>query len=313
MALLTQISPLPLAFGGGALSAQGGGYGFGRVTEKESLDALYYCLERGVRIIDTAPIYGFGESERRIGKAFQGTHREKVFITSKSGVSWHPDKRVNRTNDPQTARKMFEQSLRDLNTDYIDLYMVHWPDSQVDIRRPLELFHQLKNEGKIRYLGLCNTFVEDLVKALEIDNIDVVQSEHHFFKQQDQKLLDYLEQKDISFISWGTLDKGIITGTVTEKRSFDESDARSHSPWWKTPFKDQKIHVMQNYVLPFLKEKGHSGLELALGYNLSCKGVSHMLCGGKTVLQWEGIFKALEHRPSAEILEASVKMRDDHL
>ena len=301
-----------MAFGGAALSSRGGGYGFGNVDDKQLFDALHYCFDKGVRIFDTAPIYGFGESERRLGEAFKGK-RENVFLISKAGVSWHGNKRVNLTNDPKTALKMFEQSLRDLDSDYIDLYMIHWPDENVDIRRPLEVLHKLKTEGKIRHIGLCNTTLDDLEKSSEIDKVEVVQSENHFFKDQEEQLMNYLEREEISFLSWGTLDKGILTGTVTEGREFEESDCRSHAPWWKTSHKDKKVHIMQEYILPFLKEKGHSGLELALGYNRTFKNISHLLCGGKTVKQWEGIFQALEHPPSLEIIKECIQLRDHHL
>ncbi len=312
MTLLEKISPLPLAFGGAALSSHGGGYGFGNVDENQSSDALHYCFDKGVTIFDTAPVYGYGESEQRLGRAFK-EKREKVFIISKSGVSWHANKRVNLTNDPKTALRMFEQSLKDLNSDYIDLYMIHWPDENVDIRRPLEVLHKLKVEGKIRHIGLCNTTLDDLKKSSEIDKIEVVQSEYHFFNDQDEKLMNYLEKEDISFLSWGTLDKGIITGTVTGKREFEKSDCRSRAPWWKTSYKDKKVQVIQEHILPFLETKGHSGLELALGHNRTFRNISHLLCGGKTIKQWEEIFQALEHPPSLEIIEECIKLKDSHL
>ena len=309
MTLTEKIGPHPLVFGGGALSSYGGGYGFGDVEKEDSLRALRYAFERGVKVFDTAPVYGFGESERRIGQAFKG-EREKVFITSKCGVTWDDNKRIRMTNDPVLALKMFEQSLKDLACDFIDLYMVHWPDKEVDIRRPLEVLHRLKIEKKIGHIGLCNTNLEDLEKAQEVDEIDAVQSEHHFFRRQDRKLLDYLKEKDIPFFSWGTLDKGIISGTVTAKREFDRSDCRSRAPWWLQSDKDRKIALMQERVLPFLESKGYTGLEFALGHNVADPGVAYLLCGGKTVAQWEGMFKALDHLPGEDILKECLELRE---
>ena len=308
MTLTQEIGPSPLAFGGGALSSEGGGYGFGVVDKGESLRALRYAYDEGVRVFDTAPVYGFGESERRIGEAFGGK-RENIFITSKCGVTWDGNKRIRMTNDPAVALKMFEQSLRDLGTDMIDLYMIHWPDKEVDIRRTMEVLHKLKGEKKIKYLGLCNTTLEDLERAQEVDAIDAVQSEHHFFRQQEDKLLKYLKERDIPFFSWGTLDKGIISGTVTGKRKFDGSDCRSRAPWWLQSDKDRKIALMQEKILPFLKSKGHTGLEFALACNLSDPGVTHCLCGGKTVVQWKNIFKALGHLPGEDILAECRKLK----
>lgn len=128
----------PLLFGGASISGEGGGYGFGDISKDNAISVLHHALERGIKVYDTAPIYGFGESERRIGEAFKNK-REHAFIISKCGVTWHDSKRVNMTNDPVTTKKMIEQSLRDLSTDYIDLYMVHWPDKNTDIRHTLEV------------------------------------------------------------------------------------------------------------------------------------------------------------------------------
>ena len=124
--LLKRLSKLPLAFGGAAISGEGGGYGFGDISESAAIDLLKEAYDLGFTIFDTAPIYGFSLSEKRMGKAFKSM-RDKVFIVSKSGVTWNESKRVDMTNDPKVARLMLEQSLRDLESDYIDLYMIHWP------------------------------------------------------------------------------------------------------------------------------------------------------------------------------------------
>lgn len=292
---------VPLAFGGAAISGEGGGYGFGDIAEGEAIDLLHQAHDLGMRIFDTAPIYGFGLSEKRIGKAFK-SKREKVFIVSKSGVTWHENKRVDMNNDPKIAQKMLEQSLRDLESDYIDLYMVHWPDSKFDIRRTLEVFAKAKDQGKIKHIGLCNTNIAELEKAAEIEKVEVVQSEFNFFQTRlKEELFPYLTEKNISFMSWGTLDKGILTGRVNEKRTFDKSDCRSWAPWWKNADNAPKFKVMKN-LWPLLDAENHSGLELALGFNLSQPELDVALCGAKNNEQLTTLFKALENLPRKEFL-----------
>ena len=95
--LLKTISSIPMAFGGAAISGEGGGYGFGNISEADSIELLHMSYDLGLRIFDTAPIYGFGLSEIRMGKAFKEM-REKVFIVSKSGVTWGDNKRVDMSN-----------------------------------------------------------------------------------------------------------------------------------------------------------------------------------------------------------------------
>ena len=305
--LLKTVSKIPLAFGGAAISGEGGGYGFGNISEEKSIELLLQSFDLGCRIFDSAPIYGFGLSEIRMGKAFRQM-RDKVFIVSKSGVTWGDNKRVNMTNDPTVTIKMLEQSLRDLQSDYIDLYMIHWPDPRVDIRRPLEVLSKARQQGKIKSIGLCNTNTEELDKAFEIDRIEVVQSEFNLFQNSAaQNLFPYLKERDISFMSWGTLDKGILTGRVDELRKFEQSDCRSWAPWWKNADNKSKFEAMKK-IWPLLNFHNHNGLELALGHNLNFPEVSVALCGAKNSDQLLSLFKALENLPSIELLSEAMKL-----
>lgn len=295
------ITAIPLAFGGAAISGEGGGYGFGDIGENDSIDLLKMAYEGGFRVFDTAPIYGFGLSEKRMGKAFKEI-RENVFLVSKSGVTWGNNQRVDMTNDPVVTTRMLEQSLRDLQSDYIDLYMIHWPDARVDIRRPLEVLAKAKHQGKIKHIGLCNTTIEELELASEIDRIEVVQSEFNFFNNHlSQSLFPYLKTKNISFMSWGTMDKGILTGRVDEKRKFDKSDCRSWAPWWKNADNKPKFEAMKK-ILPVLERHHLTGLELALGYNLSFSELSVALCGVRNKIQLDSLLKSLKNLPSKEVL-----------
>ena len=307
--LLRSISSLPLAFGGAAISGEGGGYGFGDISENDAIDLLLEAYEGGIKIFDTAPIYGFGTSEVRMGKAFKNI-REKVFLVSKCGVTWHENKRVDMNNDPIIAKKMLEQSLRDLNTEFIDLYMVHWPDARVDIRKTMEVLAKAKHEGKIKHIGLCNTNIEELNLAFEIERVEVVQSEFNLFTNKfvSTELFPYLKEKEISFMSWGTLDKGIITGRVDEqKRVYDKSDCRSWAPWWKSADNSEKFLAMKK-LWPILDVNLHTGLELALGHNLSFPELSVAICGAKSSTQLQSLVKALSNLPKAEVLKEYLEL-----
>lgn len=301
-----------IAFGGGAISGEGGGYGFGHMTEEDAISLLREAFDRGINLFDTAPVYGFGLSEKRMGKALS-VKRDKVFIVSKAGIPWDEKKRIKLDNSPKVIQKMLEQSLKDLQTDYIDLYMLHWPDINVDIRKSMEYLSRVKEEGKIRTIGLCNSFIEDINKAGEIEKVDVLQSEFNLFNSSAKdNLFDIIREKKMGFMSWGTLDKGILTGRVTPERKFDKFDARSWAPWWKNDDKTPKYKAMER-INELLKETEHSGLELALGFVLQFQEVSTALCGIRNTEQLETAVKALKNLPDEDVLNEAKSITDEEL
>ncbi len=295
MAYLKQFSSFPIAFGGASISGEGGGYGFGQITENTSIDLLLEAYDLGLRVFDSAPIYGFGLSEKRMGKAFFKM-REKVCLISKSGVTWSENKRVDMTNAPDVAEKMLHQSLRDFNTDYIDIYMIHWPDNRIDIRKPLEVLSRAKDQGKIKAIGLCNTTIDDLIKASEVDRIEVVQSQFNLFENAEAKnLFPHLLRNDIDFMSWGTLDKGILTGRVNKERKFDKDDCRSWAPWWKQIDFESRYRILEK-LNPIMEKYQVTGLEMALHFNLSFCELTVALCGPRNSTQLRGLVSALNKK-----------------
>ena len=200
---------------------------------------------------------------------------------------------------------MLERSLKDLRTDYIDLYMIHWPDRNIDIRKPMEFLSRAKGDGKIRSIGLCNTSHDEIEKAAEIDRIDALQTECNLFNPLAfESLRSTLKEHKMGFMGWGTLDKGILTGRVTPGRTFDRVDARSWAPWWKQEDRTPKYKAMER-INQLLKERNHSGLELALGYVLQFSELSTALCGIRNRAQLESAITALNNLPEIAILEES--------
>jgi len=280
-----------VSFGGAAISGEGGGYGFGLVTKKEAEELVQYALDLGINFFDTAPIYGFGLSEQRLGEFLKGK-REKVYIATKSGVTWSSSKRVNMTNDPQLAEQMLLQSLKDLKTDYIDLYFIHWPDSKVDIRKPLELLAKYQTEGVIKKIGLCNTNLEDLQKAKEITTIDVIQSEFNLFNRSAEKeIFPYCKSNQCAFMAWGPLDKGSLTGNYDLKRTYDDYDARKNAPWFKKSDLEKKVHVVEELKKYLPKEV--SMMELIMSYYQSISELSTILVGAKSPIKLQEFISSM--------------------
>ncbi len=301
-----------LSFGGAAISGEGGGYGFGHISENDSLELLEYAFDKGIRVFDSAPIYGFGLSEERIGKGLKSVREECIFI-SKSGVDWHDTKRVNMSNDPKITEKMILESLKRFNTEYIDLYMIHWPDARVDIRRPMEVLAKYKEKGVLRHLGLCNTNIEELAKASEIAEVEVVQSEYNLFNRSvENEIFDYIQDKKINFMSWGTLDKGLLTGSYNLKRNFDDADCRKKAPWWKKSDVEKK-HALVEEAKKYLKETDYTFLDLAIGFNLKNKNLTTVLSGPKSKERLDQLLSSIDK--SQEVIDGFKYWREleDHL
>lgn len=266
-----------LTFGGASLSGEGGGYGFGPLSDKEAEALIKEAWEQGVTFFDTAPIYGYGLSEQRLGKFLE----KDAVIISKAGVDWHPTKRVNMTNDPQVIKRMLQDSLRRLNREYIDIYMVHWPDAKIDIRKSIEIIAEAQRRGQVKHIGLCNTTSEDIKRAQEVCEIKVIQSELNLFNQKPFEDLGESWKNKVS-LGWGTFDKGILSGRVTFNRRHAPEDARSWAPWWNKKTVEAKILRVQR--LKNILDKYNIHLpHFCIQYSLRRFGISSCLIGFKSV------------------------------
>ena len=262
-----------IGFGCAGLSGSGGGYGFGEISDSEANSLVHRALDREINLFDNAPIYGFGEAERRLGLALKNK-RHDALIVSKCGVNWHENKRVDMNNDPDKCLDQLHSSLKRLKTDYIDIYMVHWPDSKYELEETFKPLLKAKQDGKIRFLGLSN------FGNFDIDGIDFLQGESNLF----QSTIDSQENKFTQ--AWGTLDKGILSGSVKVDSVFENSNCRKKSPWWKKSNWKEKVQK-STALFNFLKSREINPIEFAIRYNTDYRSLSQTLCGFKNISHLE--------------------------
>lgn len=204
-----------------------GGHGWGIVQEQELVNAVHAALERGINFFDTADTYGLGQSERTLGRAL-GSRRHKAIVASKFGV-----RRENNStfydNSPQWIRTACEDSLRRLNTDYIDLYQIHYRDGRTDIRAVLETLEALRQEGKIRYFGLCNLTRRDLeeLRSCKGEFISIQDQYSLACRDYEEDLLTLSRELELNPLTWGSLGQGILTGKYDRTATFGSDDRRS--------------------------------------------------------------------------------------
>lgn len=204
-----------------------GGYGWGDVQEKELIDAVHVAIDNGVTIFDTADTYGLGQSELTLGKAL-GTKRKDVVIADKFGVRVAKGKTYY-DNSPTYIQSALEASLKRLDTDYIDLYQVHYRDNKTPLSVVVDTLEQLKKEGKIRYYGLSNIHESDYEEVKPfIGKIVSVQDEYSLACRKNEKDLETLSNEfQITPFTWGSLGQGVLTGKYDKTVVFGTNDRRS--------------------------------------------------------------------------------------
>ncbi len=204
-----------------------GAYGWGDVQESNLIDAVHLALDQGVNFFDTADTYGLGQSEQTLAKAL-GSNRDKVIISTKFGVVAGNGKTYY-DNSPAYIRKACEASLKRLNTDYIDLYHIHYRDDVTPMEDVINTLDELRQKGYIRYYGLSNIFEEDKPGIEPFKGrFASFQYEYSLAVRKHEDSIKYYSQY-MTPLTWGSLGQGILTGKYTKDVHFDSNDRRSRS------------------------------------------------------------------------------------
>jgi len=211
-----------------------GGWMWGGTDEAEAIATIHAAIDRGVTLIDTAPVYGFGRSEEIVGKALaENGLRSKVQIATKVGLAWQ-DGALYRDSGHRRIRKEIEDSLRRLRTDVIDLYQVHWPDLQTPIDETAQVLEDLHLEGKIRAIGVSNYSPAQMDAFRAVARLDTVQPPYNLFEREiEADVLPYAKRTGLTVLSYGALCRGLLSGTVTTRTRFTGDDLRKLDPKFK--------------------------------------------------------------------------------
>lgn len=218
----TELSLSAMGLGGWSF---GGGLDWGKTDEKDVLNTISAALDAGINWVDTAPIYG--ESEALIGRAVKG-RRQQVVLASKCGLvkngSW-----TDHDLAPQTIIRQLETSLSRLQTDYLDLYQIHYLDPKTPLEIALETLTKLQSQGKIRYIGVCNFTADNLRQACGRTSVASVQNEYSLLHpQKGEAVFSACRELGVGFIGYGTLCGGILSGKYKKEPNFRRADARNY-------------------------------------------------------------------------------------
>jgi aryl-alcohol dehydrogenase-like predicted oxidoreductase len=271
-----------------------GGWMWGGTDEPESIRTIERALDLGVNLVDTAPVYGFGRSEEIVGKAVgSGALRDRVAIATKCGLAWR-DGKVHRDSSRARIRQEVEDSLRRLRTGWIDLYQVHWPDAAVPFEETAEELARLKEEGKIRAIGVSNFAPAQLERFASRAPLATVQPPYNLFERGiERDVLPWCRAHGVATLTYGALCRGLLSGRMTEDTKFLGDDLRRFDPKFRPPRFGQYLAAARALRSYADLELGRSLLEVAVRWLLDQPGVSVALWGARRPDQLAEIPKIL--------------------
>ena len=258
-----------------------GGWMWGGSDAQQSIATIQSAIDRGITMIDTAPVYGFGRSEEIVGQALaHGGRRGRVLIATKVGLNWH-DGQVFRDSSPARIRQEVEASLRRLRTDFIDVYQVHWPDPTVRIEDTARELERLFQAGKIRAIGVSNYSPEQMEQFRAVAPLHTVQPPYNAFERQvESDVLPYSQQRGITVLAYGALCRGLLTGRMRGDTQFGGDDLRQVDPKFQQPRYRQYLSAV-DALGRFARERfGRSVLALAVRWILD-RGPTIALWGAR--------------------------------
>jgi len=214
-----------------------GGWMWGGTDERQSIDTIHTALEKGITLIDTAPVYGFGTSEEIVGKAIQEYgKRDELYLSTKVTLDWTGDNGIRRNGSRERIMREVEDSLKRLQTDTIDLYYVHWPDCTRSIEETANAMRELYEQSVIKAVGVSN-FTQDQMQNFRGEcPLHLCQPPYNIFERDIEKgLKAYCERHEIALITYGALCRGLLSGKMSKERTFEGDDLRNNDPKFHQP------------------------------------------------------------------------------
>ena len=269
--------------------------------DNKSIESIKISYENGINFFDTAPVYGFGHSEKLIGKALKSV-RDKVVLATKCGLRWEKES-LNSLRKDASRKSILEeidQSLRRLNTDWIDLYQVHWPDVETSQKETMETLLEIQNKGKIRYIGVSNYSAEQIQESLKYVKITSLQPEFSLLAREIEKdTVPLCLEKEIGIIAYSPLASGVLTGKYDKNTKFKDWRSKGIIGTFTGEGFVENISKV-DLLKEVAQEEEKTCGQIAINWVLRQPGLITALVGVKNSSQMEENLKAIGWKPSKE-------------
>lgn len=271
-----------------------GGAGWDSYSDESRMDAIKAALECGINFIDTAPAYNAGKAECYIGETLNKLKkRREVVISTKCGNKFVDGKYL-RCGSKESILKQCDESLKNLKTDYIDIYLVHWPDPDVELEETIDAVSTLKKEGKILHAGVSNFSKEQIEEAQKYCEIEAFQPQYSLADRKDEKLIRWAYEQGLGIMTYGTLGGGILTGNYRELRTFEQTDSRNRFyPYFKEPLFSKAMELL-TVMDQIAEERNVSLAQIAEKWVLQKRFVSSCIIGAQSRAKVEENCRNLE-------------------
>ncbi|HCW7788029.1 TPA: aldo/keto reductase [Staphylococcus aureus] len=215
----SDVEVFPIALG---TNAVGGHNLYPNLDEEQGKDVVRQAINHGINLLDTAYFYGPERSEELVGEVVKEYPREQIKIATKGSHEFDENQEVHQNNQPEYLKQQVENSLKRLQTDYIDLYYIHFPDDNTPKDQAVAALQELKEQGKIKAIGVSNFTLDQLKEANKDGYVDVVQLEYNLLHRENEAVLQYCVDHLITFIPYFPLASGILAGKYDENTKFSD-------------------------------------------------------------------------------------------
>lgn len=287
----------PLGVGAWAMGGAGWLFSWSHQDDAASISAIHAALDAGMNWIDTAAVYGLGHSEEVVAKALEG-RVNRPYVFTKCARIWDESRQIGKSLKADSVRRECESSLRRLKVDVIDLYQIHWPEPDEDVEEGWATLARLKEEGKVRWIGVSNFNLDQLKRARAIAPITSLQPPYSLIRREiEADVLPYCAEHNIGVIAYSPMGSGLLTGAMTHERiaNLPEDDWRRRGPQFQEPLVTRNLKIADK-LKEIAARRGRNAGEAAIAWVLRNNVVTGAITGMRSPEQVAGVIGAMDFR-----------------